>query len=112
MKGVTKNFPNFILEFVEHNQNTNQSYGVDLSVIAIKFIDKARCVVEGQLTIANKPFGVGTVEYQFNTGSFYRVSYADKTTRSRKLHTLELHNIDKGQEFLAFISNYLYAEED
>lgn len=111
-KAVNDNFPNLILEFVEHNQNTNRSYGVDLGVTAIKFIDKARCVVEGQLTVANKPFGVGTVEYQFNTGSFYRVSYSDKTTRSRKLHTLELHNKDIGQKFLAFISNYWYAEDD
>ena len=106
-KAVNDNFPNLILEFVEHNQNTNQSYGVDLRVTAIKFIDKSRCVIEGQLTVANKPFGVGTVEYQFNTGTFYRVLYSDKTTRSRKLHTLELHNKDKGQNFLAFISNYL-----
>ena len=111
-KAISDNFPNLILEFVELNQNTRRGYGVDLTNISVKFIDHSRCVFQGQLTVANKPFGKGTIEYQFNTGEFYRVSYSDKTTRSRKLHKLILHNVSQGQKLLSFISNYLYSPED
>lgn len=111
-QAIKDNFPNIILEFVEHNQNTNRSYGVDLIVKSIKFIDISRCVIQGELTVANTPFGTGAIEYQFNSAEFYRVSYSDKTTRSRRLHTLCLHNEEEGEKFLNFLSNYLYSCKD
>lgn len=111
-KAISDNFPNVSLEFVEQNKNTRRGYGVDLTNIGVKFIDHERCVFQGNLTVANKPFGIGTIEYQFKTGEFYRVSYSDKTTRSRKLHSLILHNENEGNELLSFISKYLYSQED
>lgn len=48
----------------------------------------------------------------YNTQDFYRVSYSDKTTRSRKLHTLLPHNEEQIKRVLTFVSNYLYARED
>lgn len=40
------------------------------------------------------------------------VSYSDKTTHSRKLHTLLPHNEEQIKRVLTFVSNYLYARED
>ena len=109
---IKDNFPNLILEFVEHNNDTNRSYPVDLEFTTVKFVNKERIVLQGQLIVSLKPFGVGTIEYNFNTQEFYRVSYSDKTTRSRKLHSLIVHNTDVANSVLAFISNYLYSMED
>lgn len=111
-KAINDNFPNLVLEFVEQNKNTRRAYGVDLNNITIRYVDNTRCVFQGQLTVANKPFGIGSIEYQFNSGEFFRVSYSDKTTRSKRLHTLILHNETEGKVLLSFISQYLYAQED
>ena len=109
---ISDNFPNLSLEFVEHNEKTKQSYPVDLKFTDVKYIDNERIVLHGQLIVSLKPFGIGAIEYNFNTQSFYRVSYSDKTTRSRKLHTLVPHNQETINNVLAFVSNYLYSRED
>ena len=109
---IRDNFPNLVLEFVEKNQATNRAYTVNLHFNEVKYINKERCVLKGKLDVASKPFGVGTIEYNFNTQEFYRVSYSDKTTRSRRLHTLIVHNKEEMNNLLSFISNYLYACED
>lgn len=109
---IHDNLPNLNLEFVEHNEKTNQSYPVDLRFTDVKYIDNERVVLHGQLTVSLRPFGIGAIEYNFNTQDFYRVSYSDKTTRSRKLHTLIPHNEDVINNLLTFISNYLYSRED
>ena len=109
---IHDNFPNLSFEFVEHNEKTNTSYPVDLSYTDVKYIDNERIVFHGQLTVSLKPFGIGAIEYNFNTQNFYRVSYSDKTTRSRKLHTLFSHNQGITNKVLTFISNYLYSCED
>lgn len=103
------NFPNLNLEFVEHNEKTNQSYPVDLRFIDVKYMDNERIVLHGNLIVSLRPFGVGSIEYNFNTQDFYRVSYSDKTTRSRILHTLIPHNEGIINNMLAFVSNYLYS---
>lgn len=109
---IHDNFPNLTLEFVEHNEKTNQSYPVDLRFTDVKYIDNERVVLHGQLTVSLRTFGIGAIEYNFNTQDFYRVSYSDKTTRSRKLHTLLPHNEEQIKRVLTFASNYLYARED
>lgn len=109
---IHDNFPSFSLEFVEHNDKTNQSYPVDLCFSDVKYIDNERIVLHGKLTVSLKPFGIGAIEYNFKSQEFYRVSYSDKTTRSRKLHSLIVHNKEQVNKLLAFISNYLYARED
>lgn len=110
---IKVNLPNLILEFVEHNNATNRSYPVDMTFDTIKFIDKERVVFKGYLDMPSSiPSGVGTIEYNFSTGQFYRVSYSDKTTRSRRLHSLIVHNKDVVNDLLTFISNYLYSTED
>lgn len=112
---VHDNFPNLTLEFIENNESTRRSYPVDFHFKEVKFIDNTRAVLYGELTVSLKPFGVGAVEYNFNTQAFYRVYYSDKTTRSRKFNT-KLHLIPYNKEqinrLLTFISNDLYSEVD
>lgn len=105
-------FPNLNLEFVEHNEKTNQSYPVDLRFTDVKYIDNERFVLHGNLTVSLRPFGIGVIEYNFNTEEFYRVSYSDKTTHSRKLHALIPHNESTINDMLAFVSNYLYSRDE
>ena len=64
---IRDNFPNLVLEFVEENNATNRAYPVDLYFAQVKYIDKDRCVLLGKLDVAEKPFGAGTIEYNFNT---------------------------------------------
>ena len=111
-KAINDNFPGLVLEFVEQNKNTRRAYGVDLKNFTIKFIDNTRCVFKGQLTVANTPFGVGAIEYQFSSGVFYRVLYSDKTTRSRKLHTLILHNKSEVEELLTILQTERPSQND
>lgn len=102
---INDNFPNLLLEFVEKNKATNRAYSVDLHFTEVKYIDTERCVLKGELDVASQPFGIGTIEYNFNTQECYRVSYSDKTTRSRKLylHTLIIHNKEEMNNLLTFI---------
>ena len=109
---IHDNFPNLKLEFVEHNDKTNRSYPVDLKFKEVKYHDNDRIVLLGNLTVSLKEFGLGTIEYQFNTQTFYRVSYSDKTTRSRKIHTLMVDNTETVNSLLSFVSNYMYSKED
>ena len=41
-KAVNDNFPNLILQFVEHNNKTNRSYPVDMKFSCVKYIDSER----------------------------------------------------------------------
>lgn len=109
---INDKFPNLILEFVEKNKSTNMAYSVNLHFNEVKYIDKERFVLKGYLDVASKQYGIGTIEYNFNTQEFYRVSYSDKTTRSRRLHSLIVHNKEVVNELLTFISDYLYSTED
>ncbi len=109
---INDNFPNLVLEFVEMNKSTNMAYSVNLHFNEVKYIDKERFVLKGYLDVASKQYGIGTIEYNFNTQEFYRVSYSDKTTRSRRLHTLIAHNQNVINDLLSFISNYQYSTED
>lgn len=112
-QAIKSNFPNLTLEFVEHNNDTNRSYPVDFTFNDVKYIDKARVVLAGYLDMPTSiPSGNGTIEYQFNTQTFYRVSYSDRTTRSRRIHGLTSHNVETTNKLLAFITNYLYSTED
>ena len=111
-QAIRDNFPNLKLEFVEHNEKTNRSYPVDFVFGEVKYHDNDRIVLLGDLTVSLNPFGIGTIEYQFNSQCFYRVSYSDKTTRSRKIHTLMVDNIDVTNNLLSFITNYMYSKED
>lgn len=110
-KAIDDKFPNLILEFVEINKATHMANTVNLCFYDVKYIDTERMALKGKLDVASKPFGVGTIEYNFNTQEFYRVSYSDKITRSRRLHTLIIHKEDVVKNLLAFISNYLYSTE-
>ena len=109
---IRDNVPNLVLEFVEKNKSTNMAYSVNLHFNEVKYIDKERFVLKGYLDVASKQYGIGTIEYNFNTQEFYRVSYSDKTTRSRRLHTLIAHNQNVINDLLSFISNYQYSTED
>ena len=106
---IHNNFPNLTLEFVEHNEKTNRSYPVDLKFKEVKYHDD-RIVLLCNLTVSLKDFGIGTIEYQFNTQTFYGVSYSDKTTRSRKIHTLIVDNTETVNNLLSFVPNYMYSK--
>lgn len=109
---INDNFPDLILEFVEHNEKTNRSYPVDLKFKEVKYHDNDRIVFLGDLTVSLKEFGVGTIECQFNTQSFCRVSYSDKTTRSRKIHNLIVDNTETVSNLLSFVSNHMCSNKD
>ena len=113
---IHDNFPNLSFEFVEHNDATNQSYPVDLKFTDVKFMNNERIVFHGELIVSLRPFGTGAIEYNFNTQSFHRVSYSEKTTRSRrisrKIQALIPHNEEVINNVLAFASNCLYSRED
>lgn len=109
---IKDNFPDIVLEFIEDNEKTRLSYPVDLNFESVKYIDNDRVVFYGDLTVSLNPFGKGTIEYQFNTQEFYRVSYSDITTRSRKLHKLIPDNREEINMLMSFITKYLYSTED
>ena len=83
-----------------------------MTFIEVKYLNNERVVLKGKLKVSLKEFGVGTIEYQFNTQKFYRVSYSDKTTRSRRIHSLIPHNKEELNKLLSFISKYMYSQED
>ena len=100
---IHNRIPHLILEFVEHNDKTNQSYPVDLEFSEIKYLDNERVVLHGHLIVSLRPYGIGAIEYNFNTKEFYRVSFSDKTSRSRRLHTLLPHNQETINNLITFI---------
>ena len=87
------------------------AYSVNLHFKGIKYLDKNRCVFNGFLNVASKQYGIGTIEYSFNTQEFFRVSYSAKTTKSRRLHTLIAHNKEIINNLLNFIDNYHFSHE-
>lgn len=105
---INEKFPDLILEFIEKNQSTNMAYSVNFHFVEIKYFNDGRCILRGKLDVANKPWGVASIEYDFNEQEFYRVSYSDKTARIRRLHTytLYVHNTDVVNDLLSFIINY------
>ncbi len=109
-QSIRTNFPSLILEFVEHNDETNCSYPVDMTFIEVKYLNNERIVLKGKLKASLKEFGVGTIEYQLNSQKFYRVSYSDKTKKSRKIHSLILHNRDEVKDFLSALERYILDE--
>ena len=44
-KAINDNFPSLILEFVEHNDETNRSYPVDMTFIEVKYLNNERVVL-------------------------------------------------------------------
>ncbi|MGM9745803.1 MAG: hypothetical protein ACI30H_02440 [Paludibacteraceae bacterium] len=112
---IRSNFPNLVLEFVERNNETGRAYPVDLKFQSSRFINTERVIFKGELMIALQKYSIGTIEYNFNTQEFYRVSYSDKTGTSRKINrslSLIIHNTKEIKELLTFLSNYWYAVED
>jgi len=93
------------LEFVEHNDKTNQSYPVDMHFTGVKYMDNDRVVLHGHLTLSLRPFGTGMIEYDFNTHDFYRVSYSDITKRCKRLYSLIPHNEIDIYRLLSLLSN-------
>ncbi|MCF0180605.1 MAG: hypothetical protein HUJ97_10240 [Bacteroidales bacterium] len=103
---ILERFSNFVLEFVEHNDKTNRSYPIDFTFSEVKYSDKERVVLSGQLIVSFNPIGVGTIEYNFKTQEYNRVSYSEKTTRSRKIHSLMVHNTELSNNVLDLVSRF------
>ncbi|MBQ5474176.1 MAG: hypothetical protein IIT65_05645 [Lachnospiraceae bacterium] len=97
---------NLLFEFVEHNNKTNQSYPIDLQYAKIKYMDKNRVVFHGNLIVSFIDFGTGYIEYDFINHEFYRVSFSDKTYRSRRLFSLIPHNLEKINDVIEHLQKY------
>lgn len=97
---------NLLFEFVEHNNKTNQSYPIDLQYAKIKYMDKNRVVFHGNLIVSFIDFGTGYIEYDFINHEFYRVSFSDKTYRSRRLFSLIPHNLERINDVIDHLQKY------
>lgn len=97
---------NLLFEFVEHNNKTNQSYPIDLQYAKIKYMDKNRVVFHGNLIVSFIDFGTGYIEYDFINHEFYRVSFSDKTYRSRRLFSLIPHNLEQINDVIDHLQKY------
>ena len=88
-------YSNLVLEFVEHNNKTNQSYSVDLQYTKIKYMDKERVVFQGNIIVSFIDLGAGYIEYDFITNEFHRVSFSEKTYHCRRIFSLIPHNLEQ-----------------
>jgi hypothetical protein len=105
---ISDNFSNLKLEFVEHNKQTNCSYPVDLILKGIKYVDEERVVFYGDLTVSSFRYGTGTIEYQFRKQNFDRVTFSNRTNRSRKRHAIVAGNTEDIRSLLFFISSFIH----
>ena len=97
---------NLLFEFVEHNNKTNQSYPIDLQYAKIKYMDKNRVLFHGNLIVSFIDLGTGYIEYDFINHEFYRVSFSDKTYRSRRLFSLIPHNLERINDVIDHLQKY------
>jgi hypothetical protein len=109
---IKTNFPDFVFVFVEDDEDTHTSYTVKLKYDSIKYLTEQKVIIAGELVLYSKNKQFGTIEYQFNTQEFYRVSYSDKTSKSRRIHKLIPHNKKDIERILLFITNYMYSKDD
>ena len=108
---VNDNFPNLILPFME--EGNGEFYSVVLDFNDVASIDASRFVLRGKLTISGKRTQTGCVEYNFSSGSFYRVIImANGAIRRTKQIAMDPDGKDTFDRLLTFMSNYVYSRED
>ena len=108
---VNDNFPNLILPFME--EGNGEFYSVVLDFNDVASIDASRFVLRGKLTISGKSTQTGCVEYNFSSGSFYRVIImANGAIRRTKQIAMDPDGKDTFDRLLTFMSNYVYSRED
>jgi len=69
-------------------------------------MDKNRVVFHGNLIVSFIDFGTGYIEYDFINHEFYRVSFSDKTYRSRRLFSLIPHNLERINDVIDHLQKY------
>ena len=113
-KAINDNFPNLFLPFME--EGAGMFYSVVLYFQEMAFVNSDRFVLRGKLIISGGlRTELGCIEYNFSTGSFYRV----KITRNggiRRTRTLQIELDPDGKplfdRLLTFMTDYLYSTED
>jgi len=85
----------------------------------VSYIDFNRVVLKGNITESTnyEPNSRnGSIEYNFKTGTFYEVKFygqgSIRRTNAMRIDTNSPGNVKTTQQFLTFISNYLYSVED
>ena len=104
--------PNLELNFIERDK-ANQFYSVVLLFNEIKYVDRDRFVMSGQLSICGRKPENGYIEFNFKTQMFYRVRFYTSGT-VRRIFPLRMDNnyTSVFKNFLSFVTNFLYSEED
>lgn len=105
-RAVKDNFPNLILTFME--EGDEEFYGVALHFEEIQKITSERIVFSGKLIISGYKVSKGSVEYNFESGYFYRVIIlANGSIRRTKEIEIDPDFKDTFDNLLTFISNYI-----
>lgn len=109
---VHDNLPHLKLEFIE-NDKANQHYTVVFNYQSVKLIDDTRFVLYGQTSVSGNKQENGYIEFNFSTQSFYRVKFFASGS-IRRIYKLIIDPLCKDTfvELLAFLTKFLYAEED
>ena len=104
--------PNLELNFIERDK-ANQFYSVVLLFNEIKYVDRDRFVMSGQLSICGRKPENGYIEFNFKTQMFYRVRFYTSGT-VRRIFPLRMDNnyTSVFKNFLLYVTNFLYSEED
>lgn len=109
---IHDNFPNLKLEFIE-NDKANQHYTVIFDYQSVKLIDDTRFILYGDTSVSGKNAENGFIEFNFSTQSFYRVKFFASGS-VRRIYKLIIDPLCKDTfvNLLAFLTKFLYAEED
>lgn len=110
-RAVKDNFPDLILTFME--EGDEEFYGVVLHFDEIQKATSDRIVFSGKLIISGYKVTKGSIEYNFESGHFYRVIImANGAIRRTKEIEIDPDYKETFDSLLTFISNYVYARED
>jgi hypothetical protein len=111
---IKDNFQNLNLQFSQIRMQMEAP--VYFRFEEIKYIDKARFVLKGELKRGNEDEHNGYIEYNFRHQTFYEVKFYG-SGNIRRIYPMEIENqipdnYELYKEFLKFITNYLYSQED
>lgn len=110
-QAINGTFPNLILPFME--DGAGEFYSVVLHFKELAYYDSERFVLKGRLVISGTKSKEGCVEYNFSTGSFYRVIImANGAIRRTKEIEIDPDGKQNFENLLTFMTNYSYSRDD
>ena len=116
-QAINGNFKNLEFHFIIRPKTETDNYPIIFYFKEIKYIDNTKIVIAGVFyrQINNKSFN-GSVEYNFDKGTFYQVNfYGGGSIRRVYPMTLNIKIPEYKKvayDFLNFVSKYLYSVED